>query len=70
VPGIWTLLPSHPSISWPVDWMFRRGFVLSWRPDITACLTAFPRATMLILIVGVAQTKAFVLDLATPAASQ
>ena len=57
------------SISWPIDWVFRRGFVIAWRPEITAFLTAFPRATMLILIVGIAQTQALMLDLTTPAAS-
>ena len=70
MPGIWTLLTSHPSISWPIDRVFRIDFVISWRPEITALLTAFPRATMVILIMGVAQTKALVLDLTTPTASK
>ncbi len=68
MPGIWTSLTSHPSISWPIDWVFRIGFVISGRPEITTLLTAFPRATMLILIMGVAHTKALVLDL-TPSAT-
>src|SRR2546430_2195471 len=70
VTGIWTSLTYHPSISRPIDGVFRIGFVISRRPDIPAFLTAFPWATMLILIMGVAPTKAFVLDLTPPAASQ
>src|SRR6266446_288691 len=70
MPGIWTSLTSHPSISRPIDRVFRIGFVISWRPEITAFLTAFPRATMVILIMGITHTKAFVLDLTTPAASK
>ena len=70
MPGIWTSLPSHPSISRPIDRVFRIGFVITRRPEITAFLTAFPRATMLILIMGIAQTKALVLDLTPPAASK
>src|SRR5439155_19932518 len=54
----------------PIDRVFRIGFVIAWRPELTAFLAAFPRPTMLILIVGIAHTKAFVLDLATPAASK
>ena len=61
---------SHPSISWPIDRIFRIDFVISWRPEIPAFLTAFPRAAMPILIVGIAQAKAFVLHLATPATSK
>jgi hypothetical protein len=68
--GIWTSLTSHHSISWPIDRVFRRGFVIAWRPEITALLAAFPRVTMLIFIGGIAHTEAFVLDLATPAASK
>ena len=57
MPRIWASIP------WPIDWILRIAFVISWRPEITALLTAFPRPTMLILIVGIAQAKAFVLDL-------
>ncbi len=70
MPGIWTSLTSRHSISWPIDGVFRIGFVISGRPEITALLTGFPRATVFILIVGIAQTKAFVLDLTIPAASK
>ena len=70
MPGIWTSLTSHPSISRPIDRVFRIGFVLSRCPEITALLTAFPRATMLILIMGITQTKTLVLDLTPPAASK
>jgi hypothetical protein len=56
-----------PSISRPMDGIFCIGFVISRRPEIPAFLTAFPRPTMLILIMGVAHTKAFVLDLTPPA---
>ena len=70
VPGIWASLTSHPSIPWPIDGVLRIAFVIAWRPEITAFLAAFPWATMSILIMGIAQAKAFVLDLTTPAASQ
>ncbi len=70
MPGIWTSLTSHHSIFWPIDWVFRIGFVISRGPEITTLLTALPRATMLILIVGVAHSKALVLDLTTSAASK
>ena len=71
MPGIWTSLTTiHPSISWPIDGVFRIGFIISGRPEIAALLTAFPRATMLILIMGVAHTKALVLDLTTSATSK
>ena len=70
MPGIWASLTSHNSIPRPIDGVFRIGFVISRRPEIPAFLTAFPWATMLILIMGVAQTKAFVLDLTPPAASK
>ena len=71
MPGIWTSLTTiHPSIFWPIDGVFRRGFVISGRPEITTLLTAFPRAPVLILIMGVAQTQTFVLDLTPSAASQ
>ena len=70
MPGIWTSFPSHPSISGPIDRVVRRGFVLAWRPEITALLAAFPGTTMVILIMGIAHAKAFVLDLTPPAASK
>src|SRR5713101_3278602 len=70
VPGIWTSLTSHPSISRPIDRVFRIDFVIAWGPEIPAFLAAFPRAAVPILIVGIAQAKAFVLDLATPATSK
>ena len=60
----------QPSISWPIDRVFRIGFVIARRPELTALLAAFPRATMLILIMGIAHTKALVLDLTPPAASK
>ena len=59
-----------PSISRPSDGVFCIGFVIARRPEIPACLTAFPRPTVLSLIMGGAQTKAFVLDLTPPAASK
>ena len=70
VPGIWTSSLSHRSIFWPIDWIFRISFVITWRPEIPAFLTAFPRTTVLILIVGIAHTKAFMLHLASPPASK
>jgi hypothetical protein len=71
VPGIWTSLTfHHRSIFWPIDRVCRIPLVISWRPERTALLTAFPRAAMLILIVGIAQTEAFVLHLALPTSSK
>src|SRR4030095_1387332 len=70
VPGIWTSSLSHRSIFWPIDWIFRIPLVITWRPEIPAFLTAFPRTTVLILIVGIAHTKAFILPLASPPASK
>jgi len=70
VPEIWTSLTSYPSISGPIDWVFGIGFEISRRPELTALLTAFPRAPMLILIMGIAHTKALVLDLTPPATSK
>ncbi len=65
------LVNDHPpSIFWPIDGVFRIGFVISGRPESTTLLTGFPGATVLILIMGVAHTKAFVLDLTPPAASK
>ena len=49
--------------------MFRRGFVLLRRPEITALLAALPSPRGLITIVGRAQTQAFVLNLTAPAPS-
>src|SRR5712692_3648397 len=63
-------MTSQHSIFWPIDGVLRIVFVLARRPEITALLTALPRATMLILIVGVAQTQTFVLDLTPSAASK
>jgi len=69
--GIWASFTTiHPSIFWPIDGVFRRGFVISGRPEITTRLTDFPGATVLILIMGVAQSKALVLDLTPPATSK
>ena len=71
MPGIWTSFPfHHRSIFWPIDRVFRIPLVISWRPERTALLTAFPRAAMLILIVGIAQAEAFVLHLAPPTPSK
>ncbi len=71
MPGIWTSLTSyHRSISWPIDWVFRIPLVSAWCPELTALLTAFPRAAMLVLIMGRAQAEAFVLHLAAPAPSK
>ena len=44
--------------------------VISWRPEIPAFLAAVPRSPMPILIVGITQAKALMLDLAAPAASK
>jgi hypothetical protein len=71
VPGIWTSLTVHHySISWPIDRVFRIPLVISWRPELTALLTALPRTAMLVLIVGIAQAKALMLHLAPPAPSK
>jgi hypothetical protein len=43
---------------------------MSRRPEITAFLTTFPRPSMLILIVGIAQAKAFMLHLTSPATAK
>src|SRR5215475_16168463 len=57
---------------WPkvADAVIEAPLVISWRPEFPALLTAFPRAAMLILIVGIAQTEAFVLHLAPSTPSQ
>jgi hypothetical protein len=67
LPEIWPSSPSHRSISWHIDRMFRIGFVLLRRPELTVWLIRLPRAGVLITIVGIAQCKAFVLILATAA---
>ena len=69
--GIWTLLTfHHRSISWPIDRVFRIPLIIAWRPELTALVTAWPRAAMLILIVGITQAEAFVLHLAPPTPSK
>ena len=68
-PGFWPSSSSRHSISRHIDRMFRRGFVLLRRPELTAGLTRLPRAWVPITIVGIAQHKAFVLILATAAPS-
>ena len=50
--------------------MFRIRFVLLRRPELSACLTGLPRTRVAIDVVGIAQRKAFVLDLTPPAASK
>ena len=70
MPGIWASLTSHPSIPWPIDGVLRIAFVISWRPEIAALLTTFPRPSMLILIVGITHAKALMLHLTSPAASK
>jgi len=68
---MWTSLTfHHRSISWPIDRVFRLPLVISWRPALTALLTAFPRAAMLIFIVGIPQAEAFVLHLTPSTPSQ
>ena len=68
---MWTSLTfHHRSISWPIDRVFRIPLVLSWRPERTALLTAFPRAAMLIFIVGRTPAEAFVLHLTPPTPSK
>ena len=71
MPGIWTSLTfHHRSISWPIDRVFRIPLVISWRPELTALLTALPRAAMLVLLVGIAQAEALMLHLAPPTPSK
>ena len=53
-----------------MDRVFRLPLVIAWRPELTALLTALPRAAMLVLIVGIAQAKALMLHLAPPAPSK
>ena len=66
--GICTL--SHRAIFWPIEWVVCIRFVLTWRPAISALLTAFPRTTVLFLLVGIAHTQAFLLHVAPPTALQ
>lgn len=71
MPGIWTSLTfHHRSIFRPIDRVFRIRLVISGRPELTALLTAFPRAAMLVFIVGIAHAEAFVLHLAPPTPSK
>src|SRR5262249_39392332 len=61
--------PRTPSLSgtgtcWPrqeaagvADAMIKAPLVISWRPALTALLTAMPGAAMLVLIVGIAQAE-------------
>src|SRR5437899_10269768 len=53
-----------------MDRVFRLPLVIAWRPELTALLTALPRAAMLVLIVGITQAEALVLHLAPPAPSK
>src|SRR5713101_5776708 len=66
---MWPSSPSRRSISRHIEWMFRRGFVLLRRPELTALLTRLPRAWVPITLVGRAHRQAFVLVLATAATS-
>jgi hypothetical protein len=70
VSGIWTSFIVSSSISRHIDRMFRIGFVLVRRPELTALLTGLPRTRVLITIVGIAQTKAFMFNLTAPAPSK
>ena len=66
-----TSLPGRNiSISRPIDGVLGVELVISWRPEIPAFLAAVPRSPMPILIVGITQAKALMLDLAAPAASK
>ncbi len=67
MPGIWPSCISYGSISWHIDRMFGIGFVRLRRPELTAFLTRLPRTGVPITLVGMAQTQALVLHLATPA---
>jgi hypothetical protein len=70
LPGIWTSLTSHRSISRHIARMFCIRFVLLRRPELTAWLTGLPRTRVAINGVGRAQRQAFVLHLTPPATSQ
>lgn len=62
--------PAHASISGPINGILGVESVISWRPELPAFLAAFPRSSMPILIVGITQAKALMLDLAAPPASK
>ena len=47
--------------------MFSIGFVLGGGPEIPALRAGLPRAGVAVTVVGIAQSKAFVLHLAAPA---
>ena len=70
VSGIWTSLRLRRSVSWPVDRMFSKLFIISRGPVIAALLTAFPRSLMPIVIVRITQAKTFMLHLAVAATSK
>ena len=70
LPGIWTSFTAYRLISRHIDRIFRIRFVLVWRPELTAFLTGLPRTRVAINVVGIAQTKAFVLNLTAPAPSK
>src|SRR5437762_10338242 len=67
---MWTSLTSYRSISRHIDRMFRIRFVLFRRSEFLALLTGLPRTRVAINVVGIAQRKAFVLNLTTPATSK
>ena len=71
MPGIWTSLTFHRhAIVGSLGRVFRIPLVIAWRPELTAPLTAFPRAPVLILIVGIAPADAVVCHVAPPTPSQ
>ncbi len=55
------------SVSRDIEGMFGIGFVLGWGPELPAVATRVPRPSVAITIVGIAQSKAFVLHLTAPA---
>jgi len=61
--------PAHAAISGPIHGILGVESVSSWRPELPAGLAAFPRPPMPILIVGITQAQALMLDLASPPAS-
>src|SRR5262249_38293867 len=70
-PGLWTALPfHHHSIPRPMDRVVRIPLLSARRPARPARLPAFPRAVVLILIVGIAQAAALVLHWAPPTPAQ
>ena len=70
LPGIWTSFTAYRLISRHIDRMFRIRFVLLWRPELTALLTGLPRTRVAINVVGIAQRKAFVFNLAASTTSK